>query len=165
MVSVYNKEVVIAGSNNGYYYFIDYTHPLATGNSGRVYLHRHLASIYQGNWISSDEQVHHIDEIKTNNAEDNLLICSASEHAELHKGSLPLKICVLCGSEFKALELSQKYCSAKCRTNSNVKDASITKEVLDALIPTMSWVALGKMFGYTDNGIKKRAKSLGCTIK
>lgn len=45
-----------------------------------------------------------------------------------------------------------------------IKNREITKEELDRLIPKYSWVALGKLFGYSDNGIKKRAIALGCTI-
>jgi hypothetical protein len=45
-----------------------------------------------------------------------------------------------------------------------IKDKTITKDILDELIPLMSWVDLGKMFGYSDNGIKKRAKALGCDV-
>lgn len=39
----YNSKIIIQGTNLGYYYFIDKNHPLATGNSGRVLLHRHIA--------------------------------------------------------------------------------------------------------------------------
>jgi len=52
--------------------------------------------------------------------------------------------------------LADNYCS--------IKDISITKDVLDPLILKHSWTVLGSMFGYSDNGIKKRAKALGCTI-
>jgi len=51
---MYNKEISIKGLNLGYEYFIDYEHPLATGNSGRILLHRHNISIKLGRWISSD---------------------------------------------------------------------------------------------------------------
>lgn len=162
---MYTKQIEISGINNGYSYFIDYNHPLATGNSGRVYLHRHIASILLGHWLCSDEHVHHIDGIRTNNDEDNLLVLSAEEHAELHKGRIDRKNCIVCGKTFKPGLGSAKFCSRKCSSGSQVKDTNITKELLNELIPHNSWVSLGKLFGYSDTGIKKRAVALGCTIK
>lgn len=157
-----NREYVVKGTNNGYEYFIDYSHPLATGNSGRVYVHRHIASMMGCKWLDSSEVVHHIDGDKLNNTSSNLEILSNSEHAALHRGGALLEIsCPTCTKIFKPTSRDQKVCSLKCK----VRNTEITKEMLDALIPKTSWVALGKLFGYTDNGIKKRAIALGCDIK
>lgn len=160
----YAKVVNPIKTNNGYLYFCDNMHPLASKGSGRVYFHRHVASQTVGYWLTSQEHVHHIDGNKFNNDPSNLLICSPQEHIEIHKGKLQFKNCVICNKEFKQLEKSSKFCSLECSSKSQVKDKTITKELLDELIPNNSWVALGKMFGYSDVGIKKRAKSLGCNI-
>jgi hypothetical protein len=164
----YDKEVEIRGFNNGYLYFIDKTHPLATGNSYRVYLHRHLASIKLNRWLTKEEHVHHIDNNCENNSLDNLLVCSAAEHAIIHNGTVTEKLCKYCSKEFKGNRNAQEFCSVKCAQNhqvkNRVKNKTITKELLDSLIPTTSWVALGQMFGYSDVGIKKRAKALNCVI-
>lgn len=163
---MYNKEISITGTNLGYYYFIDYTHPLATGNSGRVLLHRHVASLNLGRWLTAKEHVHHIDEDKLNNLPENLRVLSLAEHNSIHFSKpLPTLQCEYCG-EIYCIEHGTKtrYCSHKCSTEARVLDKTITRESLDKLIPTHSWVALGKMFGYSDVGIKRRAKSLGCII-
>lgn len=159
----YTKKIVLCATNNGYLCFMDKEHPLAH-KTGRTYLHRHLASVYLGRWITQEEHVHHIDENKLNNAEDNLLVCSVQEHVELHKGKLPNLICPVCDKEFKCSYIEQVYCSPKCSSISQIRRPDITKEILDTLIPTTSWVVLGSMFGYSDKGIKKRATSLGCSI-
>ena len=164
----YTKELHLrVTKDTGYEYFIDYKHPLATGNSGRVYNHRHQASIKLGRWIKTDEHVHHKDSNKLNNSLDNLEVLSASEHASMHKDTNPRAElnCLICNTLFKQTSAIQKFCSTKCSSISQVKNKEITKELLDELIPTMSWVKLGKLFGYSDNGIKKRAKALGCKLK
>lgn len=81
---MYSKPINIVGTNKGYEYFIDKEHPLATGNSFRVYVHRHIASIDRGYWLSTDEHVHHMDENKLNNDPTNLIVLSAEEHARIH---------------------------------------------------------------------------------
>lgn len=68
----------------GYTYFLDKNHPLASQEVGRVYYHRHIASIKSGRWLSSKEIVHHVDGNKQNNIEDNLLVLSSSDHALIH---------------------------------------------------------------------------------
>lgn len=172
---MYNKEInILPGLKAGYQIFRDYNHPLAY-DEGAVYLHRHVASIKIGRWLKSTEHVHHIDENKLNNTPDNLQILSGSEHSKVHNPtsefdsqdrSIIAYTCNYCGNKFHPLRASKtkQFCTITCSSNNSIKNKHITKEVLDALIPTMSWVALGNMFGYTDNGIKKRAKALGCNI-
>lgn len=161
---MYTKPIEVRGINNGYHYFIDSNHPLATGNSGRVYLHRHIASLKLGKWLSSEEQVHHIDGNKLNNSECNLEVLSARDHAIRHKGVVCPKVCPTCSILFIPRQNSAIYCCRGCCVSYGIKNKDITKEQLDQLIPITSWVALGKLFGYTDNGIKERARALGCEI-
>lgn len=165
MYRIIEAHEIKLAKDTGYLYFIDRDHPLATGNSFRVYLHRHLASIYMGYWLSSTEQVHHIDGIKTNNEEDNILVLNASEHSSLHKPSNPNKVCKNCGKVFHPRVTRQIYCSIPCSSSTDIKDPTLTKEFLDPLIQQYSWVSLGKMLGYSDNGIRKRALALGCEMK
>lgn len=163
---IYNKEISAKAYNNGYLCFYDKEHPLATeACQYRVFLHRHLASIKLGRWLRSDEHVHHIDGNKLNNELENLEVLTASEHARLHRGNTTKELmCPVCNTIFMQTYSEQKFCSIKCADSSKVKNTSITKELLDSLIPKYSWVELGKLFNYSDVGIRKRAKALGCTI-
>lgn len=160
---MYNKEIVIRGLNLGYEYFIDYEHPLATGNSGRVLLHRHIASIKAGRWISKEDHVHHVDSNILNNSPDNLEILTAKEHNLIHRVKTVLT-CKNCTKEYSVRNNNTEYCSTDCYNSYRVRDKTITKELLDDLISNNSWTALGKLFGYSDVGIKKRAKALRCVI-
>lgn len=162
---MYTKEIkVLVGLKNGYLQFRDWDHPLHYESDGSVYLHRHLASIKMNRWLTSEDHVHHIDENRLNNEFSNLEILTAVEHALLHNGCIGLFLCPVCGVEFEPHNSKSTHCSTECAHKSAIKNKEITKEILDALIPTTSWTDLGKMFGYTDNGIKKRAKALGCDI-
>lgn len=162
--SIKQEELRVA-KDTGYAYFNDKYHPLVCKGSYRIYYHRHIMSIYLGRWINSEEHVHHLDGNKLNNSIDNLVICTAAEHTKLHKGEILVRKCIHCNKEFIPSQNRIKFCSVSCYKNSLIKDSTLTKELLDSLIPTMSWVALGKKFGYSDNGIKKRAIALGCDIK
>lgn len=159
----YTKEIKLCAPNNGYLCFMDKTHPLAH-LTGRVYLHRHLASIYLGRWLNTDEQVHHINEDILDNSEENLLVCTIQEHNAIHKGLNGSAICPICNSSFNKTHATQKFCSRKCTISGSIINKEITKDLLDTLIPLHTWVSLGKLLGYTDSGVKKRAKSLGCNI-
>lgn len=82
---------------------------------------------------------------------------------------LEYKVCPVCNIEFKQKESSQVYCSVACvniyqKHNSIPKNKEVTKELLDKLIPVYSWTVLGRLLGYSDVGIKKRAIALGCDI-
>lgn len=165
---MYNKEIKLTAYNRGYICFYDKEHPLST-TDGRVFYHRHVASIKVGRWLTHEEIVHHIDENKLNNNPDNLLILSNTEHTRLHiTGSIEDKrlvlSCPVCKLSFKQKDITQTACSVPCANKNMVKNKTITKELLNSLIPITSWKDLGKMFGYSDVGIKKRALSLGCDI-
>ena len=159
----YTKEIVLCADNCGYACFMDKEHPLSH-ETGRTYYHRHVASMKYGRWLTPEEQVHHIDGNKKNNHPENLIVLSVTEHSLLHKGEITEKECLYCKRLFLPQSNRIKYCSDLCVRADRVKDKEITKELLDELIPKFSWVALGSMFGYSDNGIKKRAKALGCII-
>jgi HNH endonuclease len=159
---MYYKEIkVLSGLKNGYVQFRDWEHPLHYVSDGSVYLHRHVASIMLGRWILPSEVVHHKDFDKLNNNPNNLEILTQEQHSKLHNQSLRVS-CINCLALFIPHNNNSKFCSQKCYKSSLVKNKEITKELLEELKPTMTWIALGKLFGYSDNGIKKRAKSLGC---
>ena len=149
---------------NGYVYFNDVKHPLSY-EAGKVYYHRHVASIKLGRWLTPEEHVHHIDGDKTNNTPSNLEVLTATEHAYKHCDKLQHKSCIQCGKLYKPDKVSAKFCSHNCHHLSMTVTLEVTREELQDMIDKgTTWVALGKLFGLSDNGVKKKARSLGCTI-
>jgi hypothetical protein len=68
---------------HGYIYVYKPDHPNAT-KSGAVMEHRLIAEKKLGRYLTKDEVVHHIDEDKTNNDPDNLMVMSRYHHKTLH---------------------------------------------------------------------------------
>lgn len=64
-----------------------------------------------------------------------------------------------CGSKIDDRSTSCKSCIEK------PKKFSISKEELETLIQTKPYTEIGKMFGVSDNAIKKRAKRLGIPLE
>lgn len=53
-------------------------------NKGFVLYHRLVLEAHLGRYLTSDEVVHHINEVKTDNRLENLYLCSAEEHVQIH---------------------------------------------------------------------------------
>jgi len=75
-------------------------------------------------------------------------------------------VCPVCGREFtiKMSKKSHKYCSQQCSTFSKRKVQHPTKEELAVLIEDNSWCAMGRMFGVSDNAVKKWARNYGLVV-
>jgi hypothetical protein len=163
--NIEEKELRIDASL-GYTYFLDKNHPLATGNSHRVYYHRHVMSMELGRWVNSDEVVHHIDENKLNNNLSNLQVLSNKEHVSLHTKKLVDITCKTCKVIFKPQDSTQKYCTPKCAQlgSRKIDYSSIDKEELETNIWMLGFTKAGLLYGYSDSGLKKLAKKLGCNM-
>ena len=172
---MYNKKIEIKGVNNGYQYFIDYDHPLATGNSGRIYYHRHVASIKLGRWLQHDEQAHHIDENKLNNDINNIEVLSELEHRKLHykkRNNLPddyewfeseIIECKWCNTTFETKYKNHLYCSKSCAALSMPELFPIDKEILSELIWKIPSTEIAKIYGCSDRTIGKKCKRYNIT--
>lgn len=155
----------------GYLYFLDKEHPLATG-VGKVYYHRHVASIANKRWLTTKEVVHHKDSNKLNNSLENLVVLSSSDHALLHREQdghltgLKELVCMSCNNKYTVTlkdSLSRKFCSKQCADKSSVQ-WNITKNELQILIWNISYTEISKKYPISDVGAKKRAKALGCKL-
>jgi hypothetical protein len=145
---------------NGYLYFIDKQHPLASP-VGRVYHHRHVVSLREGRWLRSDEIVHHRDEDKANNSEDNLEITTRSAHSlehALERGCKPRvdKACPTCFELFRPWNKSTQFCSRAC-----VPNACPPEEVLRDLIFKLPTEHIAKLYGVSGVAVQKWCKKLG----
>lgn len=76
----YKEKVLISG----YCYIQKPDHPNCT-KKGYMAEHRIIAEKKIGRYLKKDEDVHHINEIKTDNREENLMVLTKSEHQKLHK--------------------------------------------------------------------------------
>jgi hypothetical protein len=100
-----------------------------------------------------------------------ILIC-ANCHREIHYKVLNVDlqalvrpwnhvVCPSCKKEFTTKLEHQTFCSNKCRAYHDRRTTRPSKEELAQLIQENSWVALGKIFGVSDNAIRKWARGYG----
>ena len=107
-------------NHQGYVEVLRRNHPRTRGN-GYVFEHILVAERKLGRPLKLNEQVHHINKIKTDNRPENLLVLDIAEHARLH-GKEKKRVgkylnCVVCGKEFyrKPSHVKRaKCCSLKC---------------------------------------------------
>jgi hypothetical protein len=141
--------------------------------------HRIVAEQKIGRPLRQEEVVHHVDEDRTNNSPENLMVfATRGEHARFHHNGIALlqedgsytspkfvrsvgdeyfvNRCALCG-----MACRYKYCSESCSQKSRRLVDRPDKETLESLMRTTSIVKIGKMFGVSDNSIRKWAKGYG----
>ena len=145
----------------GYKYFMDKSHPLANKKTGKVYHHRHVASVKYGRWLKTDEHVHHINEIKTDNDPENLLVVTQEEHQRIHKPCSRTEIaCPECKLVLIQPWDGSVYCSAECFGLSTRKFNPSREEMLE-LVRTTPATKIAEKFGVSGSAVKKRCKIMG----
>lgn len=168
---------------NGYRAILMPEHPRSmNGNwDGYVYEHIVVAEESIGRPLEKDECVHHLDFNRSNNRIDNLIVLLKSQHSKLHMwfdaGAPVVKTagmqgvnsgkakvikpeyCEKCG---RTLQYQQeKYCSNECSASSRRKVQRPSKKELSEDIETMSWLAIGRKYGVSDNAARKWARAYG----
>lgn len=153
---VSNKLLSIRTNTTGYKYF-----GVESGTKN-VLLSRALARVYKDlPSLDSDFEVDHDDTDITNNDLDNLIVRSKQEHYEktcIDRGvSAPKQsFCKVCGIKIAG---KSTYC-LKHYSETKVKNDTITAEQIEYWVNNYSWVRAAKELGYSDNGLRKRYKSL-----
>ncbi len=146
----------------GYEYFIDATHPLA-GHQGKVYYHRHVASIALGRWLRPEEVVHHVDEDRSNNAPENLKVCaSTNEHSRLHGESRAPRRpreCKNCRALFDGGAQAQ-YCRPACAALAR-RRFTVSAEQLAKLVENEPVARIAERYGVSGTAVAKRCRRLG----
>ena len=69
--------------------------------------------------------------------------------------------CIQCKKVFVPGDKTIKYCSVECASIGRRKAERPSKEELEEMIRTMTWVSIGKKYNISDNAIKKWAKNYG----
>jgi len=65
------------------YIEVNISHPSAV--NGWMLKHRMVVENHIQRFLTDEEVVHHINEIKNDNRIENLFLCSASEHSKIHR--------------------------------------------------------------------------------
>lgn len=161
-----------------YEYRIVPGHPRANTDNA-VYLHVLIAEEKLGRYLLPQEVVHHIDENKTNNNPDNLMVFyTKADHTSFHQHDCNMDTVELlpCGSWIsKSIATRCPICgnpkshqAKTCRdcyepTNNYSKKISNkpTKEELFNILQQVqgNFTEVGRQYGVTDNAVRKWCKS------
>lgn len=164
---------------NGYRVIYMPGHPKAMKSenwNGYVYEHLVVVEKSLGRPLREDEVTHHLDEDRSNNRHDNLLVLERGQHIKLHewlrrgaprlkdlgekgKNSGKPKFCKVC--ELTLQDKQKDYCSIECMGLDNRKVSRPDKTTLQKEILEESFLALGRKYGVSDNAVRKWAKQYG----
>lgn len=139
-----------------------------------LYVHRLVYRTFVGA-IPSNMEINHIDHNKSNNSIDNLELVTHEENlrkAVLHYGNKLKPRCKQCGKVIYGSNIARGYCESclKKRGYKNIrknrhKYEHPQKDVLWNLIKSKSFVEIGRIYGVTDNAIRKLAKDYGLPFR
>ena len=128
-------------------------------------LHRLLARVYKElPSLDSDMEVDHKDRNRQNISLENLQVLTKEQHLlktlsdRNHKLS-GIEKSTICPTCLGHKDPFAKQCRS-CANNSQIKDITISAEQIEYWVSNYSWTRAGKELGYSDNGLRKRYKSL-----
>ena len=177
-------------ASHGYNYISIYDN----GETKYVAEHRFIAEKKLGRKLKNNEVVHHIDGNKMNNAENNLMVFATnSDHLCFHQGKKveinedgvyycpkytptrnvgkyqqKKKICPIC--KVNKMDSHAKMCLNCYEKNKKIfiQNTNVSKPQKDellSLIMNYPFLTIGKMFGVSDNAVRKWCKNYGLPYK
>ncbi|SRR5258708_6217972 len=151
-----------ADKSHGYLYFCDAWHPLAT-KAGKVYHHRHVASVKAGRWLTKNELAHHADHIREHNHSGNLEIKSRRQHALDHAVEAGMTLrqevaCAHCGRLFWQERRDIECCSISCAGHRRHAIQWPSDEVFALELLNTPASEIAKRLGVSATAIVKRCK-------
>lgn len=146
-------------------------------NGKSSYIHRLVYETFVGT-IPFDKEINHIDHNKSNNSYKNLEIVTHSENVIkqiLYSGNKLALRCKCCGKKIYSKVNSWIYCK-KCSEDLNIKRKLSrcknkkvlkrpSKENLWKLISSKSFLEIGRIYGVSDNAIRKWCKQYDLPFK
>jgi len=82
-------------------------------------LHRSVWQYYNGEVPEGDFVIHHLDEDKDNNSQNNLQLVTREQHRKIHHELAKTeRICLVCGKKYFSsnLNCTSKFCSSACKS-------------------------------------------------
>lgn len=131
-------------------------HPRA--HNGYVLEHIVVAEQKVGRPLLVQEQVHHLNSVKSDNRPENLVVLSAKEHSHIHKGHRKVVECLQCHKS----TTNKFFCSNTCRALHKKGEYTwLSDAELIALSKTMSTREIAKKLGGVSHvSVWKRLKSI-----
>jgi hypothetical protein len=84
-----------------------------------------------------------------------------SKRKEIGKGRLCAKSCQHCNAIFQPKRETNRYCSERCYRLHSRKTTRPSRAKLSRELRQMSWTAIGKQYGVSDNAVRKWARQYG----
>lgn len=143
-------------------------------STGCVYEHIIVAERKLGRLLKNGECVHHLNGIRNDNREENLIVFKTiGDHTAFHNGceielegdvyiaKMDKNICPNCGN----IKYRRAKLCISCNSIMQRKVERPSKEELFELIKTMQFTQIGKMYGVSDNTIRKWCKKYELPFK